>query len=77
MTEGTRCPICQAGTVHRAEGRLEQSGDTYLPTTVWACEVCGYAQYESALGTRWRSVEVKPVAIAPPSPFDWPTRRAA
>ena len=77
MTEGTRCPICQAGSIRRGEGRLDQSGDTYLPTTVWTCDVCSYAQYESALGKPWVKVEAKPVEIAPPSPFAWPVRHAA
>jgi hypothetical protein len=77
MTEGTRCPICQAGSIHRGEGRLDQSGGTYLPTTVWTCDVCGYARYESALGAAWRAVAVAPVEEAPPSPFAWPARRAA
>jgi hypothetical protein len=77
MTEGTRCPICQAGSIHRGEGRLDQSGGTYLPTTVWTCEVCGYAQFEAALGKDWRPTELRPVAVAEPSPFAWPARRAA
>lgn len=77
MIEGTRCPICRAGCIHRGEGRLDQSGGTYLPTTVWTCDVCGYAQYEAALGTPWRPREARPVEIAPPSPFAWPARHAA
>lgn len=77
MTEGMRCPICQAGSIHRGEGRLDQSGDTYLPTTVWACGVCGYARYEPAMGTAWRPAEARPIELAPPSPFAWPVRRAA
>jgi len=39
----------------RREGRLEQCGDTYLPTTVWSCTRCGYAKFEPAMGVRWRS----------------------
>ena len=55
MTEHDRCPICQAGEVVRSEGRLDQSGHTYLPTTLWSCSICGFARYEPALAAQWRS----------------------
>lgn len=55
MPENVHCPMCDDGVAVRGEGQLEQSGDTWLPTTVWTCRRCGYARYEPALGARWRS----------------------
>jgi hypothetical protein len=55
MADALRCPMCANGEVSRAEGRLDQSGATYLPTTVWSCCTCGYTRYEPALGAAWRS----------------------
>jgi len=69
MPENVHCPMCDDGVAVRGEGRLEQSGDTWLPTTVWTCDRCGYARYEAALGARWRA-ETEPGS--PPS-----LRRAA
>ncbi len=77
MTEGARCERCLAGSIHRGQGRLDQSGNTYLPTTVWTCDVCGFAAYEPALGTRWRALDTGPEPEERHSPFDLPTRRAA
>ncbi len=54
MTE-IACPICHAGPLARGEGKLDQSGDSYLPTVVWSCGCCGYAHFEPALGRRWRA----------------------
>jgi len=51
------CPICHGGTLARGEGRLEQSGESYLPTVVWSCGRCGYARFESAAGKRWQPAE--------------------
>ena len=59
MAENVRCPMCDDGVAVRGEGRLEQSGETWLPTTVWTCDRCGYARYEAALGAHWRA-EVDP-----------------
>jgi hypothetical protein len=53
MTE-IACPICNGGALVRGEGKLEQSGDSYLPTVVWSCGCCGYARYEPARGMRWQ-----------------------
>jgi rubredoxin len=65
MPETRACPMCDGGEVVCREGRLEQSGDTYLPTTVSTCTICGYARFEPALGVRWRSeVESEPVPLA-------------
>lgn len=77
MTEGTRCERCLAGVIHRGQGKLDQSGNTYLPTTVWTCDVCGLASYEPALGTPWRAEATRPEPEERPSPFAFPTRRAA
>lgn len=55
MPENVHCPMCDQGVAVRGEGRLEQSGQTFLPTTVWTCDRCGYARYEAALGTQWRA----------------------
>ncbi len=73
------CPICNASTLVRGEGKLEQSGDSYLPTVVWSCGCCGYARFEPALGRKWQaagelvaaattrpSIASTPVAEAPP-----------
>jgi hypothetical protein len=51
------CPICNGGTLARGDGRLEQSGDSYLPTVVWSCGCCGYARFEPALSRKWRPAE--------------------
>jgi rubredoxin len=48
------CPICAAGDVVPTAGRLDQSGETYLPTVVWACNTCGYARYEPAVHAGWQ-----------------------
>lgn len=48
------CPICHDGVLERVPGRLDQSGDSYLPTVVWRCPRCEYGRFEPALGTRWR-----------------------
>lgn len=55
MSESVHCPMCDDGVAVRGEGRLEQSGDTWLPTTVWTCDRCGYTRWEAALGARWRA----------------------
>lgn len=72
MTEHDCCPICQAGEIVRCEGRLDQSGYTYLPTTLWSCTVCGYARFEPALSAHWR-----PLEAAAALPLALPVRRAA
>lgn len=64
MPENVHCPMCDDGVAVSSEGRLEQSGDTWLPTTVWTCRCCGTARYEPALGARWRA-EPAPEATAP------------
>ena len=62
MTESHRCPMCGEGELRSREGRLEQSGNTYLPTTIWGCTGCGYARWEAARGVSWRPVEEAPAA---------------
>jgi hypothetical protein len=74
MSEPRRCPMCDGGEMVRREGRLEQSGDTYLPTTVWSCALCEYAAWAPALGVRWRSAFAATVA---PEVEPLPRRRAA
>lgn len=56
MPEKQKCPRCADGQVTRCAGKLEQSGKTYLPTSVWTCDVCGYVRYDAAAGVRWRSL---------------------
>ncbi len=64
MPENVQCPMCDDGVAVRGEGRLEQSGDTWLPTTVWTCGRCGYARYEPAPDARWRcAAEPEPEAL--------------
>jgi hypothetical protein len=49
--------MCADGVLTATEGRLDQSGATYLPTTIWSCNTCGCARYESATRVAWRSLE--------------------
>ncbi len=76
MSEHDRCPMCQAGEMARSEGRLDQSGYTYLPTTCWSCAICGFARFEPALGAHWRSME-NAAEEPQPLPLRLPVRRAA
>lgn len=71
MTE--TCPMCREGELAAAEGRLEQSGDSYLPTTVWSCGTCGYTRYAPALHARWRRLGEEAGRVEPVEPG----RRAA
>jgi hypothetical protein len=54
MTPSAKCSMCADGILTRSDGRLDQSGETYLPTTVWTCDVCGCTRYESAKVVAWR-----------------------
>lgn len=65
MSERGACPMCDGGELVRREGRLDQSGDTYLPTTVATCPQCGYARFEPALDVHWRSALGEAAAPAP------------
>ncbi len=67
-----RCRVCGNGVVEPHAGRLEQSGETYLPTVVWSCATCGFSRFEAAVGVHWRSAEAPAAEEAPVSP-----RRAA
>ncbi len=58
MSDGG-CPICHDGELQRVEGRLEQSGDSYLPTIVWRCPRCEYSRFEPAVRVRWRAAAEK------------------
>jgi ribosomal protein L37AE/L43A len=53
MIDSDKCPMCADGEVTRSEGRLDQSGATYLPTNVWTCKVCGYVRFDPAMAARW------------------------
>ena len=71
MVERLHCPMCPDGELSRGEGRLDQSGETYLPTVVWGCTTCGYARYEAAVGATWRGRSAaepaqEPLVIAEP-----------
>ncbi len=72
MSDPRACPICAAGEMVRSAGKLEQSGDTYLPTTVSACTLCGYAKFEPAIGVHWRAEAEEP----PPAVIVGPRRAA-
>jgi len=75
MSEGDRCPVCGNPEMNRSDGRLDQCGLTYLPTTVWSCPVCEFASYAPALAAHWKPTEAaEPVAVLSPTV---PTRRAA
>ena len=73
MEQHLLCPICAAGELMQTGGRLDQSGESYLPTVVWACNTCGYARYEPALHAAWQPVH----AQEPDADVPAPTRRAA
>ncbi|HTN51384.1 MAG TPA: hypothetical protein VML50_03185 [Anaeromyxobacter sp.] len=49
----TGCPMCHDGRLERSEGRLDQSGESYLPTVMWRCARCEYTRLEPALHARW------------------------
>jgi ribosomal protein L37AE/L43A len=71
MTQRAHCPMCADGEVTRSEGKLEQSGDTYLPTGIWTCNTCGYVRYEPATVAHWRPRDVRASQrppVAPPAP---------
>jgi len=53
MAEMECCPMCKAGEIERSAGRLDQSGETYLPTVRWACGTCEWTRYEPAIDVRW------------------------
>jgi len=65
MTERAKCPMCAHGEVTRTEGCLDQSGTTYLPTTVWTCQDCGCVRYDPAPSARWRPVHPAGACAAP------------
>jgi len=62
----TACPMCRSASLCPGQGRLDQSGDSYLPTAIWSCACCGYVRYEPAVGERWRPAAEPAVALAPP-----------
>jgi hypothetical protein len=47
------CPICRSGLLERGEGRLDQSGESYVPTVVHRCRRCEYARFEPAVRAQW------------------------
>src|ERR687887_489628 len=57
MTRTAKCPMCADGVLTGTDGKLDQSGNTHLPTTVWACDVCGCVRYDPANVARWRPLE--------------------
>lgn len=83
--EEITCPVCHGGALSRGQGRLDQSGDTFLATVVWSCARCGYARYQPAVHARWRPAEgvhpeLPPAAPAedlPAAPAGRGSRRAA
>ena len=63
MPETAKCPMCAEGMLTRSEGRLDQSGNTYLPTVVWTCDTCGCVKFEPATVVHWRAIPVaRPLA---------------
>jgi len=50
---GLACPMCRDGILERREGRLDQSGDSYLPTVASRCPRCEYVRFEPAIHARW------------------------
>lgn len=47
------CPICRNGVLERCEGRLDQSGESHVPTVVHRCRLCEYARFEPAVRAKW------------------------
>jgi ribosomal protein L37AE/L43A len=62
MSEKSGCPWCKEGQLVKREGRLDQSRDAYLPTTVWSCARCGYVRYDAAQDVHWRIEQVRKAA---------------
>ncbi len=63
------CPICHNGVLERCEGRLDQSGESYVPTLVHRCRTCAYARFEPAVRAKWvptfpEVAELRPAASA-------------
>ncbi len=54
MMDRDKCPMCAGGEITRSEGRLDQSGATYVPTDVWTCNICGYVRFDPATATPWQ-----------------------
>jgi hypothetical protein len=79
MADRATCPMCAQGEIERSEGRLDQCGDTYLPTVVWSCTACGWLKYEPALGAHWRNAHAGVVQARPSADPEVPAlpRRAA
>ena len=67
MSRRAKCPMCTDGVLTGSDGKLDQSGNTYLPTTVWTCDVCGCVRYDPANVARWRAHESceAPASTAP------------
>ena len=63
MIDRDKCPMCADGEITRSEGRLDQSGATYLPTNVWTCAVCGYVRFDPATATQWLPLYGDEVAV--------------
>ena len=75
MSRRAKCPMCTDGILTATEGKLDQSGNTYLPTTVWACDVCGCVHYDAAR-EGWRPRDGYARA-ADPTAAEAPIQRAA
>jgi rubredoxin len=67
------CPMCHDEKLTRSEGRLDQSGESYLPTVVWRCARCEYTRFEPAVHAKWLST----VDAAEPTAEPIAPRRAA
>lgn len=67
MTTDVMCPICRGGVLARGEGKLDQSGDSFLPTVRWRCALCEYTRYEPATHARWRPGPAQEETAAEPS----------
>ncbi len=69
MNHTAHCPMCADGEITKGEGRLEQSGNTYLPTPMWTCNICGYVRYEPAVVVHWRPlVQARATTRVPEGP---------
>jgi hypothetical protein len=65
MTRTAKCPMCNDGVLTGSDGKLDQSGNTHLPTTVWACDVCGCVRYDGAARVGWQPNQARAAGTTP------------
>lgn len=76
MSDIVCCPICIDGEVVRRDGQLDQSGQTFLPTSVTTCTTCGWARYEPARHATWQPTHAATAAAPISAAAEVPLRAA-